>query len=96
MHRDRQAGADVEGGVKNTNDRIDRSAAGLRGALFEQLEKLRNREVDPREAMAFAALAGQIIKAAEVQLKYEQARLENRLPSTLGLMPLVPTDEAQT
>ena len=69
---------------------ITRSAAGLRESLFDMLELLRTGDVDVQTAKTFAMLSMTIIKATEMQLQYEKARLENEIPTNLTDMKLVP------
>lgn len=59
----------------------DRSAEGLRGAMFEALDLLRSGQITPKEAAARAAVAGQIVKAAEVQLKFEEMCAKGTIPN---------------
>ena len=68
--------------------RIERSAVGLREALFDQLEKLASSEISSQEASAFSKIASEIIKCTEMQLKFEKMRLESEVPSNLPAMNL--------
>ena len=67
---------------------IERSAVGLREALFKQLEKLDNSEISPQDAAAFSKLAAEIIRCSEMQMKFEKMRLESQVPSNLPSMNL--------
>jgi len=73
-----------------SGDSIDRSAAGLRDALFGVLENLRDNKIDHQQARAAANVAQQIIKSAEVQMEFEVKKLESQLPQHLGEMRLTP------
>ena len=68
--------------------RIERSAVGLREALFDQLEKLDSSEISSQQASAFSKLAAEIIKCTEMQLRFEKMRLESQVPSNLPEMNL--------
>ena len=68
--------------------RIERSAVGLREALFDQLEKLDNSEITTQEATSFSKLAAEIIRCTEMQLRFEKMRLESQVPSNLPEMNL--------
>lgn len=69
---------------------IDRSMDGLREALFDALDQLRAGTIDHIQARAISGVAMTIIKSAEVQIEYEQARLESKVPKNLPAMPLTP------
>lgn len=69
---------------------IDRSASGLRDFLFTQLERLRDGKIDVKTAGQFASIASVIVKSAELQLKFEEAKLESKVPQHLSEMRLVP------
>ena len=70
------------------NGKIERSANGLREALFDQLDGLRSKKIQPNEAKAFSGLAQTIIKSVEVQIKYETMKLSGDIPG-MGEMKLV-------
>ena len=74
--------------MKPNSCNIEKSAEGLREALFHQLEELTDGKTDAREAVAFAKIAAEIIKCTEMQLKFEQMRLESKVPSNLPSMNL--------
>lgn len=71
------------------NGRIERSANGLREALFDQLDSLRAKKIQANEAKAFSNVAQTIIKSVEVQIRYETMRLAGDLPPGLAEMKLV-------
>lgn len=68
--------------------RIIRSGAGLREALFEQLELLRDGQTAWTEARSFAELANTIIKSVEVEMDYARMRAAKQIPDALPAMPL--------
>lgn len=72
--------------------KIVRTASGLRNALFDQLDALNNKTVVANDARAFSALAGNIIKSVEVQMRYEAMRADGLQPA-LSDMPLVVHEE---
>ena len=74
--------------MSKIKQQIDRSAVGLREALFKQLEKLGESEISSQEAAAFSKLAAEIIRCTEMQLKFEKMRLESKVPSNLPEMNL--------
>lgn len=58
------------------NDKFARNTEGLRDALMSEMEDIRAGIAAAPEAMAFAALAGRVIEALEVDIK-EQIRRDN-------------------
>lgn len=70
--------------------RIDRSGAGLRDALFDMLERLRDRTASEQEAGVFAKVAREINESAKTQLEFEKLKLENKVPQHLSEMKMVP------
>lgn len=58
--------------------KFERTSAGLRDALFAELEDLHNGVSTPHEATAFAKLAGNILGSVELDLKNELLK-ESRL-----------------
>lgn len=71
------------------NGKIERSANGLRSALFDQLDGLQAKKITANDAKAFSNVAQTIIKSVEVQIKYETMRLAGDLPPGLAEMKLV-------
>lgn len=69
---------------------IERSTAGLREAMFATLDDLRAGRCDARHAKAVADLGKTIVTTVAVQLAYEKARLESKVPAILPEMRLVP------
>lgn len=49
-----------------------RTSAGLRDALFDELEDLRNGDSSSHEATAFANLASRVLETAELEMKREE------------------------
>lgn len=62
------------------NKKIPRTGAGLRDALFAQLERLRDGSIEPMEAAAFANIAQAIVKSAQVEISYYRARKAGEIP----------------
>jgi hypothetical protein len=50
--------------------RVKRTAAGLRDALFDEIEELRGANPDPEKSRTVAQLAGQIINATRLELEF--------------------------
>lgn len=50
----------------------NRTTAGLRDALFDELELMRSGDGDPTRALAVANLAKQIINTAKVELEFHR------------------------
>jgi hypothetical protein len=69
---------------------IPRSMAGLRDVLFETLEKLRDREMEADEAREMANVARVILESIEVQVDFEELKLESKVPQRLPEMHVVP------
>lgn len=69
---------------------LPRTLAGVRTALFEALERLRSGDLSPTEATATSGLAKEIINAAALQLKYEDAYHHGRIGKTLREIELAP------
>ena len=53
---------------------IVRTGAGLRDALFDMMEQLRDGGVDVSEAREFGKLAAHIIESVKVQMEHERMR----------------------
>jgi hypothetical protein len=78
--------------LTNTTPTV-RTSAGLRNALFDELDMLRNGETNPAKANAVAKLADQVIATVKMELdvqkhiaKYKPENKEAQLisPVTLG------------
>jgi len=63
--------------------RVDRSSAGLREALFDAIEKVRDGDMMAEDAKAISGLASQICNT--VQLEIQVARLRTEYPSDTPL-----------
>jgi len=59
--------------------KIERTSAGLREALFDAIENLREGNIEANDAKAIAALSSQICNT--VQLEMEVAKLRLQYPS---------------
>lgn len=55
--------------VGSNSGPIDRSSAGLRDALFDEIDRLRDGRGDPKQALAVAMLARQILLTASLEYK---------------------------
>ena len=51
-----------------------RTSAGLRDALFDEIDAMRRGDGDPQRAIAVARLASSIINAAKLELDFRRAR----------------------
>lgn len=69
---------------------LNRTLAGVREALFEELDRLRNGECDVKRAAATALLCKGIIDSAALQLQYEKAWQEKKISDKLRAIELVP------
>lgn len=74
---------------KNPAISVERSAAGLREALFDTIDALRAGRIDVQQANAIAKSAETILKSVDVQISYERLRLDSKTMGDLGSMPLV-------
>ena len=74
----------IEHRINEYGGEIPRSGEGLREALFSQLERLRDGEIESAEARAFAGVSNAIIKTVEVQLRYEEMLTEGSVSRTLS------------
>lgn len=66
----------------------DRSIDGLREMLFDEIDSLRAGRSDAKRAKSVANLAMTLIKSVEVQITYQKAVQEDKLPARLPSMPL--------
>lgn len=55
--------------------RVPRTTMGLRDALFDELDSLRNGKTNPQRANAVARTAQAIVGAAKLDLDYEKLNL---------------------
>lgn len=69
---------------------VVRTSAGLRDALFDALDSLRNGEIEPQEAKATATVAAQIVNTVQLELDVHKMRRE--YPSDAKVMLPVPLD----
>jgi len=76
--------------------KIERTSAGLRDALFNAMEQLREGDIEASDAKAMAALAREIVHS--VQLEIEVQKLRAQYPSDTGIIAPMPlklgTDDA--
>lgn len=73
-----------------TNQKIERTASGLRDALFDVLEGLRSGDISHQQARAAAAVAKEIVHSVEVQVEFEKDKQRDKVPAHLPEMHLVP------
>lgn len=65
----------------------NRTSAGLRDVLFDEIDALRKPKGNPRRALAVASLAKQIISTVEAELRFAAlTKTLDRVP--LGSLPL--------
>lgn len=50
----------------------ERTSAGLRDILFDEIDALRKPKGNPQRALAVSALAKQIISTAEMEMRFQQ------------------------
>lgn len=60
----------------NSNSKVERTTAGLRNALFDELEALRSGESDPPKSRATALLANTILTSVQVEVEFHKYLLE--------------------
>jgi hypothetical protein len=80
---------------QKVNGKIDRSADGLREALFDAIDGLRSGAIDEKRANAIANQANVILKSIDTQVAFERLRLEKKAPEALPPMKLVANDQAK-
>lgn len=85
-HAKRKEVAKMSNGVKP----VVRTSAGLRDALFDALDHLRNGEIEAAEAKATATVAQQIINT--VQLELDVHKMRKDYPSDAKLILPVPLE----
>lgn len=76
--------------TKPTTKIIPRSASGLRDALFDAIERLRDGNMEAEDAKEIANLSRVILDSVEVQAEFEKHVQQNELPKHLGDMAFVP------
>ena len=69
---------------------VIRTSAGLRDALFDALDALRNGEIEPAEAKATATVAAQIVNTVQLELDVHKMRRE--YPSDAKVVLPVPLE----
>lgn len=68
------------------NNKMRRTSAGLRNALFDEIENFRNGVGDPEHANALVKLAGAIINAARLEIEFRKLDPSDR--AKIGAMRL--------
>lgn len=71
----------------------NRTLAGLREALFEELDRLREGTSEPKKAAAIALIAKNILDSASLQLQFEKAWADKKIADKLRAIELVPSLE---
>lgn len=75
--------------------KLNRTLAGVREALFDALDRLREGTIEPPEAKATADLCKGIVDSASLQLDYEKAWGQKLIGDKLKAIELVPSLEQQ-
>ena len=59
---------------------VERTSAGLRNALFDELDTLRNGNSDPKRANAVARISSEIVRTVDMEIRVQQHK--RGLPET--------------
>lgn len=70
--------------MMSENNKIGRTSAGLRDALFDAIEKVKSGDITAGDAQAIALLSSSICKT--VQLEIEVAKLRTQYPADAKLV----------
>lgn len=65
-------------GQQIANTPITRSTSGLRSALFEEMEALRNGDSNAQRARSVAMMANSILQSVQVEIEYHKYVSANR------------------
>lgn len=76
--------------MKIATKKIERTMSGLRDAMFETLEEVKARVIDPDVGKTCGLLGKVIIDSVRVQMDYERMRLDSEVPAVLPEMKLLP------
>ena len=68
---------------------IDRTSAGLRDALFDAIEKVRDGDMLAEDAKAVAHLADKICKTVELEIEVAKLRSDPKLQQPVEPVPLM-------
>ena len=71
-----------------------RTSAGLRDALFDELDNLRNGSTNPARANAVAKLAGQVVDTVKMELDVQKHIAKHKSSGTPALGAPVPLGSA--
>lgn len=76
--------------LNETRPEVSRTSAGLRDALFDELDDLRGGRTNATKANATAKLAGSIISTVEMELEVHKtmSRMKEH-PETKALPPII-------
>ena len=61
----------MENDLVSTMAHTERTSLGLRDALFDEIDALRNGNSNPQRASALARLAGQIVNTVRVEIAHQ-------------------------
>lgn len=74
---------------KKTHTKVERTSAGLRDAIFDELEALRNGESNPTRANAVAKLASSVVETVRMEIDVQKhMRSTGRLGEGYGGSPV--------
>lgn len=73
--------------------KLNRTLAGVREALFDQIDALRAGTADTETSKAVAELAKGILDSAKIQLEFEKAWADKKIADKLRAIELVPSLE---
>jgi hypothetical protein len=58
--------------VQSNSDGMDRTSAGLRNVLFDEIDSLRGGDSNPARARSLAMLANTALKSVEVEIEFHK------------------------
>lgn len=70
--------------------KLNRTLAGVREALFDEMDRLRAGTSEAKDSAVIALLAKGIIDSASLQLQFEKAWHEKKISDRLRAIELVP------
>lgn len=72
MARKQQNGGGEQPPGETTSPSVRRSSAGLRSALFDEIDRIRNNQSDSTKANAIARLAGEIVNTVRLEIDIQK------------------------
>jgi hypothetical protein len=75
--------------------KLNRTLAGVREALFDALDQMREGTLEPQHARSTVEICKGIVDAASLQLDYEKAWHEKKIGDKLRGIELVPQLESR-